>query len=202
MTVQKQEQVKGQGELDAATRTVEAYFLSRRTRETRKTYRAILKAVLRNSGSDAEIGTFLVRCKQETSIVEQEIEQWVNQYRTGHSSYSVVVMISVLKSLLKYAEKPFLGSTFEFDFENIKAAMPRVSRKKSKRRATSLENIQRVFRIASLRGKFMITLFASSGVRLGATDYFRVKDLQEIKLSFYYPLQYLVRIPSPTKGRD
>ena len=57
--------------------------------------------MLANSGSDMEIGAFLVRCKQETRQVEREIEQWVNQYRTGHSSYSVTVRCSIRSSSLQ-----------------------------------------------------------------------------------------------------
>jgi hypothetical protein len=159
---------------------VEQFFRSLRSEATRKGYYKSLSYVL---GYDrfgreraiAKLASFVEFSRKNPRITEFKIIDWVLARKgTSIAGATLRTYVSATKSLLDYAN-------VSLGWKQIHRTMP-AAKRSADVDATPMEATRKLFRIADLRVKFLVSLFVSSGMRLGALDYLTVKDLEELTI--------------------
>ena len=157
---------------------VEQFFKSRKSKATSQNYFKGLSYVLGFSRDDRDAATskiadFVTFAKQNRAMVEFKLIDWILKKKDGVAGATLRSYVSATKSLLEYC-----GVTI--NWKQVQSVLP-AARRTADRDATPMEATRKLYAIADLRIKFLVSLFASSGIRIGALDYLRVKDLREFK---------------------
>ena len=123
--------------------------------------------------TETKLGGFVRSAKARPRVVEYDLKNWIISSKENIKGATIRGYASAVKSLLDYC-----GAVL--NWKQIYSVLPHVS-KVAKDEATSIEATRKIFKIGDNRLKFLVALFLSSGIRVGAVPGFRVDDLVEIK---------------------
>jgi integrase len=124
---------------------------------------------------DAGAEAFLKTASKDKKSAESFLLDWIYEEKEHLSGSTVQTFLAAVRSLHDFAE-----ITPPLNWKKIAKAAPKAS--KSQDRPTSIDEIQKAFIPADLRLKFIISLLASSGGRVGIFDYFALKDFKIIEV--------------------
>ncbi|HZW55785.1 MAG TPA: site-specific integrase [Nitrososphaerales archaeon] len=144
-----------------------------RSLRTPKTARAYEQALRLMFNGDPE--SFLERARKDKKAAEDELMQWIFEAKARYSGSTIRTWLAAVRSFTEFAELPT-----PLNWKKIIKTAPKTS--VSQDRPVSIEEIRQIFTIADLRFKFVISLLASSGIRVGAFDYFTLKDLKPLEI--------------------
>lgn|SRR5487761_1245921 len=145
--------------------------------QTRQNYSSQIPKVV-----SEELTAFIFKSLQEPEYAEDYLLRWINKEKNAKrlSNQSIRTYVAGVRSLL-------LFSNSKINEYRIRKALPK--KNKSKHRVPTIEEIRKLYDILDIRGKFIVLLLVSSGCRVGAFDYFTLKDLVEFhgigKLTVY-----------------
>jgi integrase len=105
---------------------------------------------------------------------EDFILNWLSQNKEKYKGSTTRLNLAGVKSLCEFAELPV-----PLNWKKIIKASPKIS--KSDDRPPTLPEIRTIFDTGDDRLKFILSLMVSSGIRVGAFDYFKVKDYRIIE---------------------
>jgi integrase len=142
----------------------EFFLLSLRTKATRKSFKAYLHLVLHG-----QIDTFLALARADKHKAENQILMWALQNKERLNPEYLKSYIGAVRSLCNFCD-------IQLNWSRITKVIPKSPRPWD--RAILVEEARKAYEPADSRLKFIITLLASSGIRVGAFDFLSVKDLQ------------------------
>ncbi len=152
---------------------LELFLESCRSEETKKHYSVCLRRYLNFVGE----GKLSFNNPNPKSIEEKIIEFIISLKKEGKSYRALANYIAPVKSL--YAINGVLLNT-----KKIEKFLPE-SRKIKVDRAYTHEEISKLLEIADERMRVVILLLASSGIRIGAAPFIKLRHLQDTKLVVY-----------------
>lgn len=144
------------------------YFLSTlRSEHTRKWYGYCIQKLV---GDPDE---FLKRAKADPKFAEKLVMDFILKSRSKVSSASVASYTAPVKSFLVFNDVPL-------NSRRLRGVMP-VVRKVGRDRAPTVQEIRKAIEYGDLRMRTVILLMVSSGIRIGAFDYLKRKDVQVLQ---------------------
>lgn len=152
--------------MESPTSVIESFFDSLKSPKTRQSYGAAIRGVLPDPAG------FLVLADQNRWQAQALLIEWISKNRNRLSPHSVKTYMASVRSLTEFAE-------ISLNWKKVMKVCLSPGRPKDE--APSIEIIQKLFEISDLRGKFIISLLASSGVRIGSFDFFTLRDLKEVE---------------------
>ena len=156
---------KQQQWLDSISLELKQYFDSIAEEKTRTAY----QYAVANLGFD--LNQYFIECKDTPNKLksEQFFISWISKNRSVLAPSTLKLRYSVIRSFLTYHD-------IQLNWVKIRKSLPK--QRKGNDRALRIEEIRVLFDNLDLRGKFILSLLASSGVRIGAFDYFKVRDVE------------------------
>jgi hypothetical protein len=149
--------------------TVNAFLDSLRSDQTRQTYEQALHRVC----DDPVV--FLELMRSDKKAAEARILAFISENRNKLSGSTIRTWLAGIRSLHDFAEiQPPLN------WKKLIKSAPRAG--KSQDRPVNLDEVRKIFNIADVRGKFIISLLRSGGFRVGAFDYFLLRDLKPFEV--------------------
>lgn len=142
------------------------YLDSLRADATRKSYKWGISWVLGDLSPDR----FLEICGKDRRRAENIVIDFIKRERDRIRSATLRGPIAALKSFLDYWE-------ISLNWKRIKATLP-ISKRIANDRAPELEEIQKLLTVCDSRMKSVVLILASSGIRVGAFEGMKVKDLE------------------------
>lgn len=144
-------------------------FFDNLTENTRKSYGYHIPIV---TGED--IGAFVSKALENPDWAESYLLRWIADKKNEKklSAQSINTYIRSTLPLLKFAK-------CKIDFDTVKGALPK--KNKPKNSIPTIQEIRKLYDNSDVRGKFILSAMISGGFRVGAWEYFTLKDLNEIE---------------------
>ncbi|MDG6999905.1 MAG: hypothetical protein JRN15_12410 [Nitrososphaerota archaeon] len=117
---------------------------------------------------ERRLAEFVQSCRGRPRVVEYNLKNWIIQSKEKITGATIRGYIAAAKSLLD-----FCGVIL--NWKQIYSVVPDVSHAADDE-ATPIDATRKLFKIADNRIKFLISLFLSSGIRLGAVSALKVKE--------------------------
>jgi hypothetical protein len=128
-------------------------------RNTRQVYAFAIRDVL------GDVDSFLAL---DPAGKESFLLRWAAANRERLSSSSLRLRVAAVKAFCD-------SRNVQLNWRRVVKRIPPGGR--TKKRAVSLEELRTLFETSDVRGKFIISLMASSGIRVGAWDWLSMRDL-------------------------
>lgn len=159
---------------------VDQFFRSLKSKETARNYLKGLSYVFGFSAADYEasldaLSKALEYAKSSRAKSEYQLKEWILKKRESVAGATLRGYTSAVKSLFDFANIPY-------NWRQIQALAPRAARA-AQDDATPIEATRELFRNSDVRLKFLISMFVSSGIRLGSFNWLRVRDLEEYRIN-------------------
>lgn len=151
---------------------VQQFYRSLRAPGTLRTYSKAFGRVFKN---DAGVEEFLRIAAEDRKAAEQVLLNWIYDSQKTLSGSSIRTFLAATKSLCDFAELPT-----PLNFKKIIKAAPKYS--KSDDRPPTPGEIRQIFFPGDNRFKFILSLMVSSGIRVGAFNWFRMRDFKIIEV--------------------
>ena len=144
-------------------------FFDNLTPQTKKCYEYHIPLVI---GQDFQ--GFVSKALENPDWAEAYLLRWIADKKNEKklSAQSIQTYIRSTLPLLKFTK-------VKIDYDTIKDALPK--KNKPKNTVPTLQQVRKLYENCDVRGKFIVSLMVSGGFRVGAFDYFTLKDLQQVK---------------------
>ena len=150
---------------DSPSFLVRLFFGRLRSEETRKNYKRYYAMM------SVEPVKFLEDAQKQPKLVSYFLMDWLSKNQEKYSQNTLRTMIVSLKSLADFADVQGIN------WKKIKSGL--APYRQSKDREVLLEEMCKIYSSGDQRLRFLLSLFWSAGIRVGAIPYLRVKDLVE-----------------------
>jgi integrase len=160
MSSQLEQEIQPQGGTES-----ELWLATLKSNETRAVYKCYLKTILGSTTPDS----FLTFARSNKKDAENLLLKWVLNERARLRAQSLSSYLAAVRALCAFNE-------VELNWLRIKSAIPKAT--KGKDRAVLPEEIRKIYETGNSRLKFVISVLASSGIRIGAFDFLTIKDLE------------------------
>lgn len=144
------------------------YFIQTlRSEHTKKWYAYCIHMLVGNPDE------FLKKAQANPKFAEQLITDFILKKRDEVTSASVASYVAPVKSFLAFNDVPL-------NSRRLRGVMP-VVRKVGRDRAPTVAEIRKALEYGDLRMRAVVLIMASSGIRIGAFDYLKRKDVQALQ---------------------
>jgi site-specific recombinase XerD len=151
------------------------YIMRRRSPKTRTTYAWGIKSVL----GDMDPDDFFSLASQDRKKAEAQLLDYIYSRRGKVAGITIRNPIKALKSFVDWVndERESEAEKAHLNWKRILFECPK-GKKHAADRYPTIEQTREVLRIADEKMKAVILLLASSGIRVGAFDYLKMKDVE------------------------
>lgn len=151
--------------------SISLFFESRKSKYTASGYRTALRCIFSVDDSmlDSRLAEFMSAASFDRASAETFLMHWIVSYKKHPSATREY--ISALKSLCDMCD-------VQINWKKIKSICPKPPR--TEKIATPIDATRKIYSSSDIRGKFMISLLASTGGRIGLFDYACVRDVEKI----------------------
>ncbi len=147
------------------TGTVQLFLESRKTEATKRFYTKGLEVT-----TQADPANFLKLAKENKLQGEAALIHWVQKNRTGLKHSTLTGYLAGLKSLCDYAD-------VLLNWKKVRSCVPDGA--SGKDRPPYLKEIRALYQSLTLRDRFGVSYFVSTGARLASIDFLKMKDIEE-----------------------
>ena len=144
----------------------EAFLQDLNTNGTRQAYRWGVRSILGKTDPD----TFLEIALKDKEGAERYLKDWINSRRGKVAGITIRNPVKALKSFMD-TEEVYIG------WKKILRKCPR-GKKHAVDRYPDSDQCRNLLRVSDEKMKAVVLMMASSGIRVGAFDYLRMKDVK------------------------
>lgn len=144
------------------------FLATRRSEATVRLYRRVVPQV---AGAPDE---FLEFARADKRGAEERLIAWAVASRGKHTPYTVSIYLSVVRSFLQY------NDVLNLNWRRVQSVVP-PKRIVGNDKAPTLEEMRTGVKHAGARGRALLTVMASSGIRVGAWHWLTVADVRPME---------------------